>query len=251
MSNASAVFEDYGRYYDLLYQDKSYPAEAEYIGSLLKRWEVSGRDLLEFGSGTGKHGRLLAERGYRVLGIERSAEMAARAPTSPGFTCEQGDICGVRVGRSFDAVLALFHVVSYQASDDNAQAVFARAAEHLRPGGLFLFDVWHAPAVLAQQPSIRVKRVQAGPTKVVRIAEPQMHPERNCVTVNYTLFTSEDNGMQWRSTEESHLMRYFDAEEIEQLCRSKGMRLLGSEEWLTGGRPATSTWGVCYVAQKE
>ena len=60
-------FNAYGSYYDLLYRDKDYSAEADYIAKLLARYgESSGAELLEFGSGTGKHGRLLAERGYRV-----------------------------------------------------------------------------------------------------------------------------------------------------------------------------------------
>ena len=77
-------FDAYSRYYDLLYRDKDYAAEVDYIDRLLQRHGVSGKDLLEFGSGTGKHGRLLAERGYRVTGIERSAEMVAQATRAKG-----------------------------------------------------------------------------------------------------------------------------------------------------------------------
>ena len=61
---SDAVFNSYSRYYNLLYRDKDYLAEVEYILDLIRRFSVSGTQLLEFGSGTGKHGRLLAERGY-------------------------------------------------------------------------------------------------------------------------------------------------------------------------------------------
>ena len=98
-------FDAYSRYYDLLYRDKDYAAEVVYVADLLERYGVSGLELLEFGSGTGRHGRLLAERGYRVTGIERSAEMVAQALPFPGFSCQQGDICTVQLGRTFDAVL--------------------------------------------------------------------------------------------------------------------------------------------------
>ena len=69
----SGVFDAYTHYYDLLYQDKNYEAEVDYINNLLTRHGIAGRDVLEFGSGTGRHGRLLADKGYRVTGIERSA----------------------------------------------------------------------------------------------------------------------------------------------------------------------------------
>ena len=156
---SDAVFNVYSRYYDLLYRDKDYVAEAGYIAGLLERFGVSGKCLLEFGSGTGKHGRLLAKRGYEVTGIERSAEMVAQAETVSGFSCQQGDICTVQLEQTFDAVLSLFHVVSYQTTNDAVQAVFARAAEHLEAGGLFMFDVWYSPAVYAQRPEMRVKRM--------------------------------------------------------------------------------------------
>jgi SAM-dependent methyltransferase len=69
----SGVFDAYTHYYDLLYQDKNYEAEVNYIDNLLTRHGIAGCDVLEFGSGTGRHGRLLADKGYRVTGIERSA----------------------------------------------------------------------------------------------------------------------------------------------------------------------------------
>ena len=129
--NSSSIFDDYSRYYDLLYHDKDYAGEVEYIDSLLKEHGISGNELLEFGSGTGKYGRLLAEKGYNVLGIERSQKMVAETRQTEGFICQENDIRSVSLGRTFDAVLALFHVISYQTSNTDLQAVFQRAAEHL------------------------------------------------------------------------------------------------------------------------
>ena len=105
-------FNEYSQYYDLLYRDKQYGAEIDYVHDLLGRHQVSGQDILEFGSGTGKHGRLLADCGYSVTGIERSAEMVAQASAIDGFSCQQGDIRSVKLGCTFDAVLSLFHVIS-------------------------------------------------------------------------------------------------------------------------------------------
>lgn len=38
----NTVFKDYSRYYNLLYRDKDYMAEVEYISSLLERFSVPG-----------------------------------------------------------------------------------------------------------------------------------------------------------------------------------------------------------------
>ena len=247
---SDAVFNVYSRYYDLLYRDKDYVAEAEYIAGLLERFGVSGKRLLEFGSGTGKHGRLLAQRGYEVTGIERSAEMVAQAEAAPGFSCQQGDICTVQLGQTFDAALSLFHVVSYQTTNDAVQAVFARAAEHLEAGGLFVFDVWYSPAVYAQRPEVRVKRIADEAVEITRIAEPVLHSSENCVDVNYTIFARDLASGAVETMTETHPMRHYSMPELNLLAQMSGFAVVGTEEFLTGKRPSEQTWGVCLILKK-
>jgi len=47
---SSAVFNDYARYYDLLYRDKDYAAEAEYVAGLIQKFHPSAQSILELGS---------------------------------------------------------------------------------------------------------------------------------------------------------------------------------------------------------
>ena len=62
------VFRDYARYYDLLYQDKDYQAESDYVMNLLNTHQPETKKILEFGSGSGIHGRILGNAGYQVSG---------------------------------------------------------------------------------------------------------------------------------------------------------------------------------------
>lgn len=245
------MFDVYSRYYDLLYQDKDYAAEVAYLAGLLDRYGVTGPELLEFGSGTGRHGRLLAERGYRVTGIERSAAMVAQACPAPGFSCQQGDIGTVRLGRAFDAVLSLFHVVSYQITNAAVQAVLARAADHLRPGGLFLFDVWYSPAVYAQRPAVRVKRLAAEGLEVTRLAEPLLHPNDNRVDVHYTVFARDTVTGAVHTLTETHPMRHFSLPELDLLAAGSGFKRICAEAFLSGAPPGEDSWGLCLVLRKD
>ena len=246
----SPVFDAYSRYYDLLYQDKDYEGEVEYIDSLLQAYGVSGCELLEFGSGTGKHGRLLAEKGYNITGIELSDSMVQKAQRTDGFTCQQGDIRTVNLGRSFDAVLALFHVVSYQTTNADVQAVFQRASKHLKNGGIFVFDVWYSPAVYNLKPETRVKRMIDDEVEVIRIAEPDIQPNENRVDVNYSVFIRYKSTNDYQKISETHPMRHFSIPEIDILAASTGFERLLSEEFLTGNKPGQQTWGVCFVLKR-
>lgn len=243
-------FSAYSRYYDLLYQDKDYTSEANYIQALLTRHGVARGNLLEFGSGTGKHGRLLAQRGYTVHGIERSADMVAQATAANGFSCQQGDICTVQLARTFDAVLSLFHVVSYQTSNADLIAVCARAASHLGQNGLFIFDFWYSPAVYAQRPAVRVKRMTDAQIEITRLAEPVLFPNENRVNVNYTIFARDKASGAVQTTTETHPMRHFGLPEIDLLAHITGFRRLEAAEFLTGRAAGEDTWGVCVVLQK-
>jgi SAM-dependent methyltransferase len=203
------------------------------------------------GSGTGKHGRLLAAHGYSVHGIERSAEMVAQSPVVPGFSCQQGDICTIRMGRTYDAVLSLFHVLSYQIGNDSIQAVFDRATEHLSHGGLFVFDFWYSPAVYTQRPATRVKRMSDDRVEVTRIAEPRMYPNENRVDVEYTIYAREKTSESMQTLSELHPMRHFSLPEIDLFADAAGFIRVGAEEFLTANAPSENTWGVCVILKKK
>lgn len=65
----------YSKYYDLLYRDKNYQEETEYIHRLIQKYQTYAKEILELGCGTGRHAELLSEKGYLLYGIDRSKEM--------------------------------------------------------------------------------------------------------------------------------------------------------------------------------
>jgi SAM-dependent methyltransferase len=253
------VFQRYSQYYNLLYRDKDYQAEADYVVRTLRSVAPRARHLLEFGSGSGRHGRLLAWQGFEVLGVERSGEMVAQAQrqTQSGsqvrgsFTCRQGDIKTVHLDEGFDAVISLFHVVSYQTSNADLLATFSNAAQHLNEGGIFFFDVWHGPAVLWERPTVRVKRVEDENTRLTRIAEPKLDTNAGIVTVNYTIFAESKRDASLTTVQEDHHMRYLFPSEVQFLAQHTGFSLLRTEEFLTGEAPSENSWGVAYLLQKR
>lgn len=252
-------FRKYSAVYDVLYRDKDYAAEADYVARAIRSAVSDARSILELGSGTGRHGRFLAAKGFDVHGIELSPDMVAvakSASTLPAtsvvgsFSCEVGDVRSVELDRNFDAVIALFHVVSYQTTNDELRATFATAARHLSPGGVFLFDVWHGPAVLMQRPEQRVKTVGDASLEVVRTARPELDTNRSTVKVTYDMECRHRNSGEVVHFAEDHLMRYLFPMEIELLAAQCDMQVTASEEFMTGRPPSPSTWGVMYVLRR-
>jgi SAM-dependent methyltransferase len=256
--SSEALFSEYARYYDLLYRDKDYGAEANYVNRLIQQWSPGAKTVLELGAGTGKHASLLADLGYVVHGIERSEEMLADAvrrvevkkkldPSWVSASFSLGDIRSARVSRSFQSVISLFHVMSYQVTNDDLLAAFKTAREHLATGGAFIFDVWYGPTVLTDRPVVRVKRMADAQIDVTRLAEPVMRPNENVVEVNYHVFIRNKSSGVVSETKEKHLMRYLFKPEIEAFAVASGFVLQHCEEWMSAKTLGFDTWGACFV----
>ena len=252
------VFKNYANYYDLLYQDKNYIAESEYISSIIKKYLTNAKKILEFGSGSGIHGRLLSKLGYKVSGIERSQEMIDLGNQNSGpkirdskFKCVLGDCKDTFICNDFDVVISLFHVLSYQISEKSITAIFKNAHRQLKPGAIMIFDFWYAPAVWNCRPTLRLKKVENTELKITRIAEPRCWEDKNRVDVQYLTFVEDLSSGHISKIEETHKMRAFDLDEINRFSSATGFDLLHSEEWLSRQSPSATTWGVCSVLKKS
>lgn len=260
-----SVFGAYSAYYDLLYRDKDYAGEANYVRSQIVQHHPSSKSILDLGCGTGRHALLLAEQGYRVCGVDASldmlsranAELAAASPevrvrrassgASPQFL--HGDVRSVRLERSFDVVVSLFHVMSYQTTNGDLRAAFDTAKAHLEPGGLFLFDCWYGPAVLSVRPSVRIGRFEDERISVIRLAEPRLYPNTNLVDVNYQVLIKDKLHGSLEEVRETHTMRYLFVPEVAALLDAAGFRLDASFEFMTNQALGFDTWTAVFVAR--
>ncbi len=244
------IFKKFSDYYELLYKDKDYNAEAAYIHNLISRHNANFKDILEFGSGTGKHARILAGLGYTVHGIELSENMISKAKIVPGFTCQQGDITSSKMDKTYDVVTSLFHVMCYQITNKQLNGVFENAAAHLNKDGLFIFDFWYSPAVYAQKPSVRVKRAANEKIEITRIAEPVIIPNENRVDINYSIYVKSLIDQKIHMITETHSVRHFSLPEIDIICEMYGFKRLQTEEFKTGKKVSEDTWGPCVLLKK-
>jgi SAM-dependent methyltransferase len=252
------VFGNYARYYNLLYRDKDYPGEAQFIHQLLQTYAPNTQSVLELGCGTGTHALLLAKAGYTVCGVDLSDQMLQQASDRLSqlpqelvskVAFSQGDLRTIRLNRQFDAIISLFHVISYQTTNQDLQATFATAKAHLKPGGVFIFDCWYGPAVLSDRPSVRVKRLEDEEISITRIAQPVMHPTQNLVDVNYQVFIKDQNNGAVEELQETHRMRYLFKPEVDLLFKNFQLEPIECREWMTNSEPGFDTWGVYFVGR--
>ena len=144
--------------YELVYDSRDL-REAERVADLIERvvQPTPGADVLDVGTGRGRHARVLARRGYRVTGLDLSSAAiitAQRRATEEGLTPEQivfvqGDMRLPHFQQRFDGVVNLFTSFGFFEDDTDHQRAILAMAGALKPGGWLVQDFLNAPYVRA------------------------------------------------------------------------------------------------------
>lgn len=248
------VFKDYAYYYNVFYEDKDYRMEAMQVDSLLKKY---GRDvfrIMNYGCGTGRHDLALYELGYQCTGIDMSSLMIDIAKENAqerkiDIDFSVADIREFEPKEKYDGVVSLFHVMSYQNSNEDIMAAFRAARRALDKDGIFLFDVWYGPGVLSDKPAVRVKEIEDERNKLVRIARPVMHDKENVVDVCYEVLVIEKATGITKVINETHHMRYFFKPELDFFLRETGFELIDNLDGKTLGQTDYDSWTSYFVAR--
>jgi SAM-dependent methyltransferase len=247
----------YADWYDTLYREKDYAGECNYLEELFGRQGLSPKTIVDLGCGTGGHALLLAQRGYAVTAVDRSASMlqSARAKADlAGMAMDfrQMDITRLEWQESFDAAIAMFAVAGYQSGDGELEAMFAGVWHSLRPGGVFIFDGWHGPGVLRERPAPRLLEIPLGNGEVLlRLANPHLDALEQTVEIHYRLWHRRGLTIIAES-EERHLMRFFFQRELRYLLRHAGFTTVAIHPFREIDQPLQEHhWHFMAVAGKE
>jgi SAM-dependent methyltransferase len=250
----SVFGEQYASAYDLIYQEKDYDGECALLEGLFRKYAHDIATVLDLGCGTGNHAIRLAKRGYEVTGVDASADMLRSAERKAAEAGKQvrlhhANLRELNLDRQFDAVLMMFAVLGYQAGNEDVLQALRAARRHTKTGGLFIFDVWYGPAVLAEKPGERFRVARNNGRTVLRTSAGTLDTLRHQCSVEFRLwqFGTAANGEE---ITERHLMRFFFPQEIALLLEITGFRLLRLGAFPEFDRePGERDWNVLAVAE--
>ncbi len=212
----------------------------DYI-AMAQALDWAGRRIIELGCGTGVASWMLADRGFRVLGIDTSAPMLVQARIHR-TTHQQDDVTIAQEPPEFaqmdirrpldipnataDMVLAVDGVINALLNLTQLQQTFAHVAAVVAPGKLFVFDVWTIRG-LAEVLGTRAAVLSAQPGAPFVVAEYDFQYENLSNKITYTLFTPREAGsVNWARAEEHHILRSFPTEGIVAMLDRTGFDML-------------------------
>lgn len=109
------------------------------------RFCAGAREVLELGCGFGRIARPLSDDGLQVTGVDLSEsllELARRR--APRATLVEADFRELSLGQSFDRIVCPFNGLYCMTSQEDLVRTLRAVRDHLRPEGLFAFDVYDA-----------------------------------------------------------------------------------------------------------
>lgn len=136
--SAPRMYHELAHLWPLMSPPDHYADEARHWREALRAHLGPGRkSILELGVGGGNNlSHLTAE--FDATAVDLSDAMLENSRhLNPSVEHHVGDMRSVRLGRTFDAVIA-HDAVSYLTTEDDLAATFATAAAHLRSGGVFI-----------------------------------------------------------------------------------------------------------------
>lgn len=207
--------------YDELYKEKPYTDEARFLhNQVQKAFHSTDLSILELACGTGTHSLLLSKYGYRILATDRSEEflsIAREKANTNNIAFAYMDMLNPKEVGKFDVVICLFDSIGYLTENRYIQQLFRYVRSVLNPGGIFIFEYWHASAFLKHYEPFRYKFLEA--INLHRVSSTSIDYENQLASVTYKFF---QNGSYY---EEVHKNRFFLPQEMNLFIESSGFRL--------------------------
>lgn len=206
--------------YNLFYSEKDYAKEAAFVHQCLQEYRVPpARKILELACGTGSHAFELEKFGYEIIATDYSEDMlqiaqerGKKKSSSVEFILQ--DMKSLEVSeRPFDAVICLFDSIGYVVTNEALKQVFKGVHRHLRKGGLFIFEFWHAAPMLKSYDPLRIRTWNTKFGQVIRISETTLDCVHQTAKVKYTVIEQEQNNT-CTTFEELHENRFFLVQEM-------------------------------------
>lgn len=249
-------FIQYAQYYNILYKEKDYKKEVEYVDRLTRQYSAKhNKTLLDIGCGTGNHDLWFSAKGYKVAGIDSSSRMISIAKNQElpknRIQFYTANSRSFTLRKKFDVAVSLFHVMSYLTTNEAAVNTLRNVYKHLVKDGLFIFDFWYGPAVLTQGPSLIVKNFKDGENSIKRTATPKINFNANTVDVHYRIEIKNKTNNLKKIFTERHLMRYFFLPELYLMLGMTGFKVLDRLEWMSLKKDVSeSSWSGVIIAKK-
>jgi SAM-dependent methyltransferase len=223
---------------------------AELLPNVLERFGAKPHKILDMACGEGTFARAMAEKGFKVKGIDASQQMIQFAKSknaNADFLVQ--DMRFLPFEQEFDLVTCWFDSLNYLLELEDLEKTFVGVRRALKDGGLFIFDM-NTIYALAVQWQRHPCNVEQDTEELFEVHRKSYDFESNIATLRITGFLNE-NG-RWARMDEEHRERGYILEEIRSCLKEAELEELacwGSMQDMS--EPGPESGRVWFVTQKQ
>jgi SAM-dependent methyltransferase len=223
--------------YDLLTSGYDYDRWLSAIEALAIEHGLRGRRLLDVACGTGNSFLPLLAAGYSVTACDISPEMAARAGEKAEGRARVvvADMRELPLLGEFDLITCLDDSINYLLTEAEVLRALAAMRRNLAPDGLIVFDVNLLPTYRGMFASESITESESC-LLVWRGRTPADLERGGQASAVVEVFTAERWSGRWRRRTSLHQQRHYPVDQLEQITRAAGLRVLACKGQMPGVR---------------
>lgn len=245
----------YGRFayvYDELMKDVPYEKWLMILTAKLEQYGIDGRKVLDLACGTGEITVELAQHGFNVSGVDLSDEMLMVANekagkqglTIPFFQQNMAELEGLGL---YDCVTIFCDSLNYLREETDVQKTFSRVHEHLKDGGLFLFDVH---SIYKMEEIFHNNTFAVNDEEVSYIWDCFPGEEPYSVEHDLSFFVRDNQSGLYDRFDELHYQRTYPVQKYKEWLQQAGFEVLELLADLEETPPTKETERILFVARK-
>jgi len=234
------TYEELAGVYDqLMNRDVNYSQWADYLWDLICEVRSSPTEGLELAAGTGNLTEALIRKNCHIDAFDRSEEMlmAAReknlSPRDVRFYRQ--DMLDFRFSKQYDFAVCACDSLNYLLEDGDLERVLKKVFDHLKPGGVFVFDM---VTLYRMQEMYGNETFIVDQEDVYYVWKNLWDPKRNRIGYEITFFVRDDE--VYERFDEIHIQRGYTEDTIRKALEDAGFEGIESYEAF-GREPITDT----------
>lgn len=246
------AYTGFAAVYDMFMDNIPYGKWSEYLTSLLEEYGVTDGLVLDLGCGTGTLCRLLAARGYDMIGVDVSDEMLEiamekQAENPDGILYLHQDMREFELYGTVRAVVSICDSMNYLMEYEDLVQVLKLVNNYLDPKGVFVFDL---NTVYKYREELGEQTIAENRDEGSFIWENFYDEEEMLNEYDLTLFIREEDG-RYRKYEETHYQRAYGLETVKQAIDEAGMEFVAAYDAFTKEPPREDSERIYVVARER